>query len=220
MVITDSMKDIAIFGAGGYGKEIACLINQINETEPKWRLIGFFDDGKEKGLQISHYGKVLGGIDEINDYPSDLALAIAIGNPSSIRSVRERITNESVYFPNLIAPTFGISDPKTFSIGEGNIIGNGCAVSCDVTIGSFNIFNADIVMGHDAKVGNYNVIMPDIRISGEVTIGDENLLGVGSIILQQIKVGNKVNLGAGAVLMTKPKDGGTYLGNPAKIFKF
>lgn len=214
------MKDIAIFGAGGFGKEIACLINQINEVNPQWNLIGFFDDGKEKGLQISHHGVVLGGIDEVNKYPSSLAMAIAIGNPSSLRGVRERIANENIYFPNIIAPTFGVSDKETFSIGEGNIIGNGCAVSCDVSIGSFNIFNADVVIGHDASVGNYNVIMPDIRISGEVSIGEENLIGVGSIILQQVKVGSKVHLGAGAVLMNKPKDGGTYIGNPAKLFKF
>lgn len=214
------MKDIAIFGAGGFGKETACLINQINEVKPQWNLIGFFDDEKKKGMQISHYGVILGGISEINAYPDRLALVITIGTPSSLKSVRERITNKNIYFPNIIAPSFGISDKETFIIGEGNIIGHGCAVSCDVTIGNFNIFNADIVMGHDAKVGDFNVIMPDIRISGEVTVGDENLLGVGSIILQQVKIGNRVHLGAGAVLMTKPKDGGTYIGNPAKLFKF
>lgn len=214
------MKDIAIFGAGGFGKEIACLIKQINDVKPQWNLIGFFDDGKEKGLQISHYGKVLGGMTELNDYPIELALAISIGNPSSLRGVKERITNEKIYFPNIIAPTFGISDPETLKIGQGNVIGHGCAVSCDVTIGDFNILNADIVMGHDAKIGNFNVMMPDIRISGEVEIGNCNLIGVGSIILQQIIVGNNIHLGAGAVLMTKPKDGGTYIGNPAKLFKF
>lgn len=219
MDITD-MKDIAIFGAGGFGKEIACLIQQINNNEPTWNLIGFFDDGKDKGIPISHYGNVLGGMSEINTYPTELALAVAIGSPTSLKSVCERITNKNIYFPNIIAPTFGISDPQTFTIGEGNIIGHGCAVSCDVTIGNFNILNADIVMGHDVKVGDYNVIMPDIRISGEVTIGNENLIGVGSIILQQISVGNSVHIGAGAVLMTKPKDGGTYIGNPAKLYRF
>lgn len=196
------------------------MINHINDVTPTWHLIGYFDDGKEKGSQISHYGKVLGGMTELNEYPDELALAIAIGNPVSLRGVRERIHNQKIWFPNVVAPDFGISDPETFSIGEGNIIGHGCSVSCDVRIGNFNIFNADIVMGHDASVGDFNVIMPDIRISGEVTIGEENLIGVGSIILQQVTVGNRVHLGAGSVLMTKPKDGCTYIGNPAKMFKF
>ena len=220
MISKNEMKDIAIFGAGGFGKEIASLINWINNTKPTWNLIGFFDDGVKKGTKISHFGNVLGGMAELNGWETPLDLAIAIGNPKSLRGVRERITNKNITFPNVIAPNFGISDYETFAIGEGNIIGSGCAVSVDVKIGDFNILNADIVMGHDAQIGNYNVIMPDIRISGEVTLGNENLIGVGSIILQQIKVGNNVHLGAGAVLMTKPKDGCTYIGNPAKLFKF
>ena len=214
------MKDIAIFGAGGFGKEVASLINWINSTDPTWKLVGFFDDGVEKGRQISHYGKVLGGMTELNAWETPLDLAVAIGNPKSLHGVIGRIINRNISYPNVIAPNFGISDKKSFSIGEGNIIGSGCAVSVDVKIGNFNIFNADIVMGHDAEICNYNVLMPDIRVSGEVKIGECNLIGVGSIILQQIKVGNDVHLGAGAVLMTKPKDGCTYIGNPAKLFKF
>ena len=214
------MKDIAIFGAGGFGKEVASLIRWINNKTHTWNLIGFFDDNVKKGTFVSHFGKVLGGIDELNEWKNPLDLAIAIGNPKSLHGVRNRITNENISFPNVIAPNFGISDEESFTIGEGNIIGSGCAVSVDVCIGNYNILNSDIVVGHDAIIGNYNVIMPDIRISGEVTIGEENLIGVGSIILQQIKIGKNIHLGAGAVLMTKPKDGGTYIGNPAKLFKF
>ena len=43
------MKKIAICGAGGFGKEVACILNLINEKQPTWELVGFFDDGKEKG---------------------------------------------------------------------------------------------------------------------------------------------------------------------------
>ena len=39
------MNDIAIYGAGGYGREIACLINnKINSEVKEWNLVGFFDD--------------------------------------------------------------------------------------------------------------------------------------------------------------------------------
>lgn len=214
------MKDIAIFGAGGLGRETTILLNEINKKGGYWNFLGYFDDGKEKGMQISHFGKVLGGVNDINSWPSELELVLAIGNPNSVKAVKERINNAMIHFPNLIAPNASVTDSETFSIGEGNIIGRGTRISCDVNIGSFNLLNGDIVIGHDVTIGNYNTIMPDIRISGEVTIGDENLIGVGSIIIPQIKIGNNVNLGAGAVLMTKPKDGCTYIGNPAKRFKF
>ena len=58
------MKDIAIYGAGGFGKEVACLINRINEKDPSWNLIGFFDDNPaKKGQMVSHFAPCLGGID-------------------------------------------------------------------------------------------------------------------------------------------------------------
>lgn len=214
------MKDIAIFGAGGFGREVASIIEIINQKEPKWRIVGFFDDGVKPGEQISHFGKVLGGMDELNNWSSELDLAIAIGNPVHLKGVRERITNKNVSFPNIVYPDFYVYDPETFTIGRGNIINKGCGCTCNVTIGSFNVINGYIGFGHDDKVGDYNVIMPSVNVSGEVSIGDCNLLGVGSIILQQIKIGNNVRLGAGAVLLTKPKDGYTYIGNPAKVFKY
>ena len=215
------MKDIAIYGAGGFGKEVACLIRQINDmNHAGWNLIGFFDDNKNKGVAISHYGTVIGNIDDLNHYNKKLAIVLAMGSPQYMKNIKKEITNGNVYFPNIIAPDFGISDKEAFSIGEGNIIGWRCSVSCDVAIGNFNILNADIVIGHDTNIGNYNIIMPDIRISGEVSIGESNLLGVGSIVLQQLRIGNHVRLGAGAVLMTKPKDNSLYIGNPAKLFKY
>lgn len=214
------MKDIAIFGAGGFGKEVACLIERINEAGGDWNLIGFFDDTKEIETTVSHYGKILGGVEAVNKWESSLSIVIAIGNPNSIYKIRSLISNPNIDFPNLIDPTFQIVDKETFTIGSGNIIQGDCCVSCDVSIGDFNVLNGSVVMGHDVVVGNYNVIMPDIRISGNVRIGNRNLFGVGSIIIQKIKIGNHIQLGAGAVLMTKPKDDSTYLGNPARLFKY
>lgn len=214
------MKDIAIFGAGGFGKEVACLINRINATAAIWNFIGFFDDTKSKGEACSHYGKILGGIRELNEWESSISLIIAVGSPESISLIKNRIINPNVSFPNLIDPSFKIIDSKSFSIGCGNIIQGGCSVSCDVKIGDFNVLNGDVALGHDVIVGDFNVIMPAVRISGNVTMCRENLIGAGSIIIQKIKMGSRVKLGAGAVLMTKPKDNSLYLGNPARLFKY
>lgn len=217
------MKKIAIFGAGGFAKEVACTIAAINgcrSADNKYDLIGFFDDKVKEGTKVSHYGQVLGGMSELNTWPEDLAIVIAIGNPKNLRDVRNRITNKRIQFPNVIHPSFCIVDKKTFSIGEGNIIQANCKVSCDTSIGSFNVLNGYVVMGHDSQIGDFNVLMPSIRVSGEVAIGEGNFLGVGSIVLQGLKIGHDVRLSAGAVLMTKPKNGGIYIGNPAKLFNY
>ena len=210
------MKQIAIYGAGGFGREVACLLKKINEVEPTWELVGFFDDGIEIGSQVSHFGKVLGGINELNAWPTELSIAITIGSPSIVKTLVSKITNTNILFPNIIAPTVYFADPETFKIGKGNIIQKHCSFSCDVTIGDFNVMDGADVFGHDDVVGSFNTFMPAMRISGEVIIGDGNFFGVGSIILQQIKVGNNIRLGAGSVLMRKPKEGFLYMGNPAK----
>lgn len=210
------MKQIAIYGAGGFGREVACLLNKINEVEPTWELVGFFDDGIEKGTQVSHFGKILGGIDELNAWPTELSIAITIGDPKTVQHIITNVTNANIQFPNIIAPTVYFADPESFKIGKGNIIQKHCSFSCDVTIGDFNVMDGADVFGHDDVVGSFNTFMPAMRISGEVTIGDGNFFGVGSIILQQVRIGHNVRLGAGSVLMRKPKDGCLYMGNPAK----
>lgn len=218
---TRSMKDIAIYGAGGFGREVACLINIINKENPSWNLIGFFDDDPElSGENISHYGQCLGGIKDLNAYNKEISIVVAIGTPSIIKNIVEKVNNPHVSYPNLIHPSIDYSDFESFKIGKGNIIQAHCTMSCDVTLGDFNMLNGSVVLGHDVKVGSFNAIMPAVRVSGEVTIGDENFFGVGSIVLQQLKIGNKTRLSAGSVLVTKPKEGQLYIGNPARMFKF
>ena len=43
------MQDIAIFGAGGFSREILTLIQDVNRVSPVWNVVGFFDDGYPKG---------------------------------------------------------------------------------------------------------------------------------------------------------------------------
>ena len=212
------MKDIAIYGAGGLGREIACLINIINNKEPQWNLVGFFDDGIPKGTK-NEYGEILGGIEEVNKFSEPLAIAIAIANPKIVTKLTTNLTNLNIEFPNLIAPDLIYLDKNSVTLGKGNIICSGCLLSCNVTIGDFNILNGFIPVGHDTTIGSYNSIMPSVKISGEVTIGNRNFFGVGSIVLQQIKIGNDTVIGANSLIIRKTKDGMTYVGSPATVIK-
>lgn len=214
------IKDLAIYGAGGLGREVAAMLQYYNYPVRRWRLVGFFDDGVAGGTQISSFGKVLGGIGALNAWPTPLDVALAFGNPRVIRVVRNKIVNGNVSFPNLISPDFLSTDPGSFKIGEGNIIQGHMEVTTDVEIGSFNLFNGSVTLGHDVRIGNFNVLMPGVRVSGEVSIGDVNLLGGMSFVRQQLSVGDGVTLGPLSALLTRPKDNSTYIGNPAKIIKF
>jgi len=214
------MKDIAIYGAGGLGREIASVLNSLFPEDEIHRLVGFFDDGKQMGEPISHIGKCLGGINELNAWPTPIEVTLCFGDGRTSKTIYDKITNPNVSFPNLISRDFSISDKLTFKIGKGNIITGGCTVTTNVAIGDFNLLNGGVVFGHDAQIGSYNIFMPGCRISGEVSIGNCCLFGSMSFVKQCLKIGDNVRLSPLSPLLTNPKDDSLYIGNPAKIFKF
>ena len=212
-------KNIAIYGAGGFGREIACLIKLINGDNPQWNVIGFFDDGLEKGTE-NEYGKVLGNYEDLNSWQSPLDVVIAVGSPNAVKAIVSRIDNPNVSYPNIIAPTTIFLDNNNVRFGKGNIICSNSSISCNVEFGDFNLLNGYISVGHDSTIGNCNVFMPSVNISGGVKIGDCNFFGLKSSVLQYQKVESDVRIGAGAFIMRTAKSGNLYMGNPATKVKF
>lgn len=210
------MKDLAIFGAGGFGREIACIIKQINAIEPKWNLIGFFDDNESLLGSSNEYGVVLGNTEVLNSWNKPLSIVIAIGNPNILRNVSEKINNQLIDFPNIIAPNACIMDYDNIKMGKGNVICPNCLISCNVELGDFNLINVMSQLGHDTKMMNYNVVMPSVNISGGVVVGNCNLFGVKSFIIQYKTIENNVLITPGSIMLRNGKDNTTYMGNPAK----
>lgn len=220
MIQDTTKKNIAIYGAGGLGREIACMIRHINEVDPHWNFIGFFDDGIEKSRQIDSFGRVLGGCNELNAWSTPISVVLCMGQPNTVATVFGKIRNSLVDFPNIISPDFKTADSTSFKIGMGNIITSGCSVTIGVTLGNFNLLNGSVVIGHDTSVGDFNVFMPATRISGAVTIGNRNMFGAMSFVKQCLKIGDDVTLSPLSPLLKDPKDGNLYIGNPAKILKY
>ena len=209
------MKDILIYGFGGFGHEVACLIQHINKEKPTWNVIGYIDDGVEVGTECK-YGKVLGNCDTLNAWDKPVSVVIAIGSCKALEVVSKKIVNPNVEFPNIVAPNVFYFDEESVTMGKGNIVTFGCRFSCNTRLGNFNVLNGNISLGHDASMGNYNVMFPETRISGQTSVGDRNFFGARCFVAQCLKVGNDCRFGAGAYILRKTKDGCRYMGNPAK----
>ena len=210
------MNNIAIYGAGGFGREVACIINAVNQVTPTWRLIGYFDDGRPSGTS-NYYGNVIGNLESLNNYPEQLAVVMAIASPKILESLTQKMTRDNICFPNIIAPNVLFFDENSIEWGYGNVLGFGVRISCGAKFGNFNLLNGCVSIGHDVAIGNYNVIQPETRISGETVIGDSNFFGVRSSVLQRLNIGNNTRIGAGSVVMRNTIDGKLYFGNPAKV---
>ncbi len=213
--MNQKLKDIAIFGAGGLGREVACLLKKINQKEPTWNFVGFYDDGLEKGSRVD-YGEILGGLSDLNAIEHPLNVVVALGNPATLKKVVANIHNANILFPNIIAPDAQWLDPDNVRLGKGNVVSVGSYFSCNVSMGDFNVFVGYTTVGHDSTFGSYNCMMPGARVSGKVTVGNGNVIGSGAVVLQGLTVGNDTMIGAGSIIMTATKDGHTYLGCPAK----
>lgn len=209
------MEDILIYGFGGFGREMATIINEINKYRPTWNLCGFIDDNCECGAS-NRYGKVLGNIDYLNHLEKKMAVIIAIGTPTVVNDIVGKINNPYIYFPNIIAPTVYFYDRDSLTLGKGNIITAGSRISCDVVLGNFNILNSGVYLGHDVRIGDFNLLEPETRLSGGTVVGNMNFFGTRSTVLQYIKIGDSTRIGACSLVLRNTKSGCLYMGNPAK----
>ena len=208
------MDKIAIYGGGGFGREVKMLIDQIN----KYEFIGYFDDGVPKGTVVD--GCIfLGGISELNSFSDKILLVISVGNPNIKFKIVESITNNNISYPILIHPSCIVGSSMN-KIGEGSIICASTIITVNVDIGSHVILNLGCTVGHDTRIGSYSSFMPAVHISGEVEICDRVYCGTGVNIINQIKIGEGTIVGAGALVHKNLPPNCTAVGFPAKPIKF
>jgi sugar O-acyltransferase (sialic acid O-acetyltransferase NeuD family) len=207
------MKKIAIYGAGGFGKETHQLIDRINSVNHIWEIIGFLDDRLPAGTNVNGL-VVLGGAATLKNIREDVNIVFAIAAPQVVEKIKNELTNPHIQFPNLIHPSVEF-ELKYNEIGIGNVICFGCHFTRNIKIGDFNLFNSRVTLGHDVKVGSFNVFQPNVQVSGEVEIGSYNYWGLYASVLQRKKIGNCNTIGAGSILMRNVKDNASYFGNPA-----
>jgi len=209
------MKDLFIFGAGGFAREVAWLVETINQKKIKWNILGFLDENKNNhGKSLNGYD-VVGGIDFLKNYSENVGVVLAIGNPKSKKTVYDKIINiKKIFFPNLIHPDVSIHN--TNKLGEGNIICKGTILTININIGDHVIINLDSTVGHDAIINSFSTVLPSVNISGGVKIKEGVMLGTNSAIIQNKTIGNWTKIGAGAIVAKDIPANCTAVGIPAK----
>jgi sugar O-acyltransferase (sialic acid O-acetyltransferase NeuD family) len=190
------------------------MINQINEQTPEWKLLGFYDDNKQKGEVIDGY-PVLGGLKDLNEAGS-VAVVLAVADPVIRKRLRTSITNNRAFFPVLVHPSVNKGDAARNTIGEGAIIAAGNILTTNIHLGAFTIVNLACTIGHDVVIGGFSSIMPSCSLSGFIQVGEGVLIGSGARILPGLTIGNAAKIGAGAVVTRSVPEGITVTGVPAR----
>ena len=112
------MKNIVIVGAGGVGREVSLIIQQINMLEPTWNLLGYIDDNPANWCNVVNGYAVLGGTDSLIMMDEDTYVVIAISNYEAKKSIVKKLNNQ-FKFATIVHPNVWIHD--YMEIGEGCI---------------------------------------------------------------------------------------------------
>ena len=212
------MKDIVIFGASGFGREVAWLIERINDKNKEWNIVGFVDDDDEiQGCNINGY-PVLGKSDYVKNYNG--YLICAVGFSSTRKKVIEKLQkiNSNIKFATVIDPSVVMSN--LVEIGKGCIICANTILTTNIKIGDFCTINLACTIGHDAVLEDYVTLYPTVNVSGNTHYGELVELGTGTQIIQGKTVGARTIVGAGSVVVKDLPADCTAVGVPAKPIKF
>lgn len=211
-----TLRDLYIIGAGGFGREVAWLVERINEVNPTWNLKGFIDDNESLWGNVEGDYPVLGGCEYLKSL-GDVYAVCAVGSAKVRKIIIGRIKESNVKFATLIDPSVLVS--KRVEIGEGSIICAGTIITVDIKIGNHVIINLDCTIGHDADIEDFVTIYPSVNVSGNVLVGQCTELGTGMQIIQGKTITANSIVGAGAVVVKNIEEPGTYVGSPAKKIK-
>ena len=210
------MKNIVIIGAGGVGREVSLIIQQINELEQTWNLLGFIDDNTDNWGKVINGYSVIGGIDSLEFLSNDTYIVIAIANYKVKKNIVNKINNK-FKFATIVHPKVWIHDYMT--VGEGTIIYEGAILTANIEIGNHVIISPKCGVGHDSIIKDYVSLLWNVNISGNDLIEEGVMMGSGSTVIQGKKIGKGSIIGAGAVVVNDIESFSTAVGVPAKVIK-
>jgi sugar O-acyltransferase (sialic acid O-acetyltransferase NeuD family) len=211
------MTEIVIYGAGGFGREVAQLLSDIYAHDPRWSVLGFLSDDVASHGRIVGELPVLGGREWVHARTAPIAIALGVGSPAVKHRLAEQVRTPMATFPTLVHPSAVIG--RRVVLAEGTIVCAASVITVDIRVGAFATVNLCCTIGHDAVLGDYTTLAPSVNVSGNVTVGDGTDLGTGSKVIQGVSIGAWSIVGAGAVVSRDLPANVTAVGVPAKTIK-
>lgn len=209
--------DVVIYGAGGMAREIYEWSFVNGDSSSIGNLVGYYSD-----LGTSHDFEKLTGLpfvdlrDALEKYPN-LRILICIGEPSSRKSVAQKLSSLRVKMLTFIHPSAIVA--KSAQIGSGSVIYPYVVVSSNAVIGENCVVNSYTGVGHDVVIGPSSVISAQVDLTGYVNLGECVFIGSGARVLPKKKIGSFSKISAGITVIRSLGANSIVLPRPTKIEK-
>lgn len=206
---------LLIFGAGGFGREVAWLAQQCWGEHA--RLVFCVDQPHYVSAPVNDIPVRL-----LQDFAGDvnggLAYVIAVGDPEQRARIAGIHDSMGVPAATLVHPRVEAS--RWIEIGPGTILCAGVIASTNIFIGAHVHINLDCTIGHDVVIDDYTTLSPGVHLSGNVTIGKRVFIGTGATIINgsptsPLSIGDGAVIAAGACVTKPVEPGALVAGVPA-----
>jgi sugar O-acyltransferase (sialic acid O-acetyltransferase NeuD family) len=206
---------LAIFGAGGSGREVAWLAQQCWGEEVK---LAFVIDEETPPEGVLNGIPILQLREFAERYPGTPTV-IAIGDSVLRERCVQKCAAAGLTFASLVHPRVEVS--RWVTLGEGTIICAGSIVTTNIALGRHVAVNIDCTISHDTSIGDFTTLSPGVHLAGWVTLGRRVSLGTAAVVKngargRPIVIGDDAIIGAGACVIGDIEPNAKVAGVPAR----
>ena len=209
---------IAVYGAGGFGREVAWLVESCSSAERQYEVVCLIDDDSRLHGRTANGVPTLSFDDAWRRFP-DAGLVVAVASPRMRETIVEKAAAKGFRFATIVHPRTERS--RWVEFGTGAIVCAGNILTTNVRVGNHVHVNPNCTVGHDAILGDYTTVLPGAHISGWVHIGRRVFIGAGAVVINGTEntpmvLHDDAVIGAGACVTKSVAAGLTVVGVPAR----
>ena len=212
---------LAIYGAGGFAREVAWLVSAL----PDYEVFCYIEDDTPAERWLK--GKPVLTLEQVHAQvrktlpptaAAQLEITVAIANPVARKKLAEQCRQQGLKFATLRHPSVQMSE--SVKVGTGSIICCGSILTVDIKIGEHVHINLDCTLGHDVLIEDFVTLAPGVHVSGHVHIEQGASIGTGATIIngsstKPLIIGANTVIAAGACVTSNTEPNTLYAGVPA-----
>lgn len=210
---TPDFERLLIFGAGGFGREVA------------WLARNCWGDKVDVCFVVDRSEYL---VEEVNGIPvrllrdctlmPDIRYVVALGDPNQRRTAVAACESHGLSTTTLVHPRVEASG--TTMLGAGSVICAGSILTVNIEIDTHVHINLGCTIGHDTMIGSFSTLAPGVHVSGNVRIGEGVFIGTGTSIINgsaddPLIIGDGAMVAAGSCVTKSVEPGSMVAGVPA-----